>query len=90
MTSCSPPSKKVWRAEGCDKCNHTGYVKRIGIYEVLEVTEPVRQLIMHRASADEIHTAALKSGMTPMLEDGFQKAAQGITSLAELLRVIHD
>lgn len=83
-------TKKAWKADGCDKCNHTGYVKRIGIYEVLEVTEPVRQLIMHRASADEIHMAALKSGMTPMLEDGFQKAAAGITSLAELLRVIHD
>jgi type II secretory ATPase GspE/PulE/Tfp pilus assembly ATPase PilB-like protein len=83
-------SKKVWKADGCDKCNHTGYVKRIGIYEVLEVTEPIRQLIMHHASADEIRTAALKGGMTPMLEDGFQKAAAGVTSLAELLRVIHD
>lgn len=83
-------TKKAWKADGCDACNHTGYVKRIGIYEVLEVTEPVRQLIMRRASADEIRAAALKSGMTPMLEDGFQKAAAGVTSLAELLRVIHD
>ncbi|MCR4256163.1 MAG: GspE/PulE family protein [Candidatus Uhrbacteria bacterium] len=82
--------KKAWKAEGCDTCSHTGYVKRIGIYEVLEVTEPVRQLIMRRASADEIHEAAMKGGMTPMLEDGFQKAAAGITSIAELLRVIHD
>lgn len=83
-------TKKVWKADGCDKCNHTGYVKRIGIYEVLEVNEPIRQLIMHHASADEIRTAAMKGGMTPMLEDGFQKATDGITSLAELLRVIHD
>lgn len=83
-------TKKVWKADGCDKCNHTGYVKRIGIYEVLEVNEPIRQLIMHHASADEIRTAAIKGGMTPMLEDGFQKATNGITSLAELLRVIHD
>jgi type IV pilus assembly protein PilB len=83
-------AKQVWKAEGCATCNHTGYIKRIGIYEVLEVTEPIRRLIMRRASADEIHTAAVEGGMTTMLEDGFLKAAQGITSLAELLRVIHD
>ncbi len=81
---------QMWKADGCEKCNHTGYTKRVGIYEVLEVTEPVRQLIMRRASSDEIRNAALKTGMTPMLEDGFQKAMQGITSLAELLRVVHD
>lgn len=81
--------KKVFHAEGCAKCNHTGFVKRVGIYEVLEVTEPVRQLIMHRASADEIREAAIKSGMTTMLQDGFSKVASGLTSLAELLRVVH-
>lgn len=80
---------KVWRAEGCEKCNHTGYIKRVGIYEVLEVSEQVRQLIMRRASADEIRTAAIKGGMTTMLEDGFAKVADGTTSLAELLRVVH-
>ena len=82
--------KDVWRGEGCVKCNHTGYVKRIGIYEVLEVTEPVRQMIMRRASSDEIYKAAVESGMTSMLEDGLQKAAQGVTSIAELIRVVHD
>ncbi len=81
--------KEVWRAEGCGKCNHTGYVKRIGVYEVLEVTEPIRRLIMHQASADEIRKAAIADGMTSMEEDGFIKASNGITSLAELLRVIH-
>ena len=83
-------TKEMWKADGCDTCNHTGYVKRIGIYEVLEVTEGVRQLIMRHATAEEIHAAALEGGMTPMLEDGFQKASDGVTSLAELLRVVHD
>ncbi len=82
--------RKVWRADGCAVCNFTGYVKRVGIYEVLEVTEPVRRLIMRRASADEIHKAAVEQGMTTMLEDGFAKAVAGVTSVAELLRVIRD
>ncbi len=79
---------KIWRAEGCPACNHTGYVKRTGIYEVLEMTESIRKLIMRRASADEIRKAAISDGMTTMLQDGFAKVADGITSLAEILRVI--
>jgi type II secretory ATPase GspE/PulE/Tfp pilus assembly ATPase PilB-like protein len=82
--------KQVWRAPGCDKCNHTGYVKRVGIYEVLEVTEPVRRLIMKRASASEILAAAHEGGMTSMIEDGIRKALEGYTSLQEVLRVSHD
>lgn len=82
--------KEVYTAVGCDKCNHTGYTKRVGVYEVLEVTESIRKLIMHQASADDIRKAAITDGMTTMQEDGFLKAAKGITSLAELLRVIHN
>lgn len=80
---------EVWRAEGCKACNHTGYIKRIGIYEILEMTKNVRQLTMRRASADEIRKAAIADGMTTMLEDGFTKVMSGITSLAEILRVMH-
>ncbi len=82
------PVRTVWQPLGCSLCNDTGYTKRIGIYEVLEITEPIRRLVMKRASADEIRNAAIAEGMTTMLEDGFQKAASGLTSIAELLRVI--
>ncbi len=82
--------KEFWRAEGCAECNDTGYTKRIGIYEILEVNDMVRKLIMKRANADEIREAARAEGMTTMLEDGFTKAASGVTSIAEILRVIHD
>lgn len=82
--------KKFWRAEGCDVCNDTGYTKRIGIFEVLEITEAIRKLIMRRANADELRQGAREQGMITMLEDGFTKAAAGITSIAEILRVIHD
>jgi general secretion pathway protein E len=83
-------NRTVFRAKGCDACNHTGYVKRMGIYEVLEVTEDIRELIKRRASADELRRQAIKDGMVTMLDDGFRKVAEGITSIEEILRVVHD
>jgi type IV pilus assembly protein PilB len=64
-----------------------GYKGRIGIYEVLEVSETIKQLIVKETTADQIQKQARKEGMLTMLEDGFIKAAQGITSIEEILRV---
>lgn len=79
-----------WRAEGCAECGQTGYTKRIGIFEILEVTDTIRKLIMQHSNSDEIRRAARAQGMSTMLEDGFAKAVSGVTSLAEILRVVHD
>ncbi len=84
------PDKPIYRAKGCDLCNHTGYVKRIGIYEVMEVTETLRTLIKERASADDLRRKAREEGMKTMIEDGFLKVASGVTSIEEILRVVHD
>ena len=65
-----------------------GYKGRIGIYEVLNVTESIKELIIKRANTDQIQQQAQKEGMRTMVEDGFIKAAQGITSIEEVLRVI--
>ncbi len=65
-----------------------GYKGRIGIYEVLNVTESIKELIVKRANTDQIQQRAQKEGMRTMIEDGFIKAAQGITSIEEVLRVI--
>lgn len=65
-----------------------GYSGRIGIYEVLAVTESIKELIVKRADADKIIQQAKKEGMRTMIEDGFVKAVQGITSIEEVLRVI--
>ncbi len=75
--------------KGCAKCNRSGYHGRIGIYEVLEMTEKIRGLVVRQATADDIRKAAISEGMTTMLRDGLSKAASGITSIAEVLRVIH-
>jgi type IV pilus assembly protein PilB len=65
-----------------------GYSGRIGIYEVLNITETIKELIVQKATADKIQDQAKKEGMRTMVEDGFVKAAQGITSIEEVLRVI--
>jgi type IV pilus assembly protein PilB len=65
-----------------------GYSGRIGIYEVLAITETIKELIVKRATSDQIQDQAQKEGMTTMIEDGFIKAAQGQTSIEEILRVI--
>ncbi len=65
-----------------------GYSGRIGIYEVLNVTSTIKELIVKRATSDQIQEQAVKEGMRTMIEDGFVKASQGITSVEEVLRVI--
>lgn len=77
----------AFRGQGCPACNNTGYSGRIGVYEVLEVTDTLRPLIVAKKDADEIRAAAQKEGMTLMYEDGLKKVAQGLTTIEEILRV---
>ena len=72
------------------KDSATGYKGRIGIFEVLPVNEEIKELIMKKASTKEITFQAKKDGMRTMVEDGFVKAAKGLTSIEEVLRVIID
>lgn len=65
-----------------------GYKGRIGIYEVLSITSSIKDMIVKRTTSDEIREQAIKEGMRTMVEDGFVKAAQGVTSIEEVLRVI--
>ena len=68
-------------------CNDEGYKGRLGIYEVLENSEEIEKLITQAASAETIEKKAIELGMLTMVEDGFVKAAQGVTSIEEVLRV---
>jgi type IV pilus assembly protein PilB len=81
--------KEFAEPKGCATCDKTGFSGRIGIYEVLEMSERIRHMIMQRENAEQIRKAAAEEGMTSMLLDGLKKAAAGITSLSEVLRVIH-
>lgn len=78
---------QFYRAKGCDQCKNEGYKGRSGIYEVLEVDDEIGKLISQNSSTDEIEKKAKEKGMINMSEDGFIKAAQGITSVEEILRV---
>lgn len=75
---------------GCKKCDGSGFRGRIGIYEVLEINEEIRNLIMKRVNADEIKKTAIRNGMAPMMQDGLEKVKQGATTIDELLRVFHE
>ena len=79
-----------FQPKGCDECNNTGYKGRIGVFEVLDVSEEIRELIIARSSSDKIQAAALAQGMTTMLQDGILKAIKGMTSLEEVWRVTRE
>jgi type IV pilus assembly protein PilB len=78
---------KFYRPKGCDQCNNEGYHGRIGIFEVLEVNEDIEKLITAASSTETIERKAREQGMHLMIEDGFIKAVQGITSIEEIMRV---
>ncbi len=78
----------VYKGMGCKICHSTGFVGRVGIFEVLEVSERIRQLIIQKSDADSIRRAAIAEGMVTLLEDGLEKVADGITTLEEVLQVI--
>jgi type II secretory ATPase GspE/PulE/Tfp pilus assembly ATPase PilB-like protein len=78
------------KGKGCPKCNQTGYQGRISINEVLVINDAVRESILQRDSSNKIRQVAIANGMTTMLEEGFQKAGKGITTIEEVLRVINE
>ncbi len=78
---------RLYKGEGCQACAQTGYQGRIGIFEVLEMTENIKKAIIDRASASQILSIARADGLTTILEDGVDKAFSGITTLSEVLRV---
>jgi type II secretory ATPase GspE/PulE/Tfp pilus assembly ATPase PilB-like protein len=79
------PSFRVWRAPGCPACRGTGYRGRIALHELLVCDDDLRQTITHRRPAAEIRTAAVKNGMTTLLQDGIEKALAGLTDLTQVL-----
>jgi type IV pilus assembly protein PilB len=72
---------------GCSRCAGSGYRGRIGLYEVMSVSEPIRALILERASVDDMVEVAVAEGMTRLRDDGLQKVRDGLTSIAEVERM---
>ncbi|MBU0637100.1 GspE/PulE family protein [Patescibacteria group bacterium] len=76
-----------YRGKGCKQCSNSGYKGRIGIYEVLEITETMSELILKKASSLELKKQGIKQGMLTIVEDGFIKSKNGITTIEEVMRV---
>jgi type IV pilus assembly protein PilB len=78
---------RLWRGAGCAACNRTGYKGRVALFELMNVDERFHDPILRRAGAPEYLRLGREQGMRTMFEDGLLKAAQGVTTLEELLRV---
>ncbi|MBU3956830.1 Flp pilus assembly complex ATPase component TadA [Patescibacteria group bacterium] len=81
---------KLARGKKCPKCNNTGYLGRIGIFEVMPVSEKIGRLTMERASAADIEKQAVEEGMITMKQDGYLKVLEGISTIEEVLRVAEE
>ena len=77
---------KTYKGTGCPKCNNTGYKGRVGLYEVMEVTDEIRELILIGASALELRKRAIEDGMITLRESGLHKIRNGVTTLEEVVR----
>jgi type IV pilus assembly protein PilB len=77
---------KVWKRQGCPNCGNKGYRGRVGLYEVVEVTDDLRELILVGASALELRKKAIEQGMMTLRRSGLVKAAAGVTTLEEVMR----
>jgi type IV pilus assembly protein PilB len=78
---------KAYEPVGCVRCNGTGYRGRLGIYEVMPISDELRKLILEQASADEMRVKAREEGMRTLRQDGLEKIKEGHTSVPEVLRV---
>ncbi len=76
------------KGSGCNLCNNTGYLGRIGVFEVLQMSDKLRQMLLDNASAGEMKARALKEGLVTMRYDGMQKVKEGITTPSEVLRSV--
>lgn len=81
---------KLYKGKGDPECGNSGYFGRVGIFEVLPVTEKISRLILERASASDINKQAKTEGMISLMQDGYLKVAEGITTVEEVIRVAQE
>lgn len=82
-----PETSEFYEGKGCQECRFTGYHGRTGIYEILLVNETIREMMLERASSQQIKQKAISQGMRTLRQDGLQKALKGLTTYTEVVRV---
>jgi len=83
-----PPVAQVIRGNGCDRCHDTGFQGRVGLFELLEVSDSLRELVVARANLTTIRERAMQEGMRGLRDDGCAKVREGLTTITEVLRVV--
>lgn len=86
----NPAKQKFYHGVGCPECHGSGFLGRIGIYEVLQITEKIRGLVTKKVASDEILKAAKEEGMTTMMQDGLNKVSSGFTTIEQVLEAVTD
>jgi type IV pilus assembly protein PilB len=84
-----PAKVQFFHGEGCNFCSGTGYQERIGVYEVMRLTEPVRQLIVEEPSQGALRELAIAEGMRPMRDEALRLVAEDVTTISEILRSVY-
>jgi general secretion pathway protein E len=84
-----PQNNEFYRGAGCNLCANTGYLGRVGIFEVLPMTEEIKRLLIGGSSYNDIRAQAIKEGMVPMIRDGMLKVKDGITTISEVVRTLY-
>lgn len=90
MWSVDEKGVQFFKGNGCEECGGTGYKGRVGIFEVLPVSEKVGRLLLDRSPASEIEKIAVEEGMITMKQDGYMKVVEGVTTIEEVLRVAQE
>ncbi|MBI1863859.1 Flp pilus assembly complex ATPase component TadA [Candidatus Woesebacteria bacterium] len=81
-------NQKFFKGKGCAECNFTGFMGRIGIFEVLSVSETIQKLLTQKIVSDQIRDVAVKEGMVTIMQDGLDKVASGLTTIEEVLKAV--
>jgi general secretion pathway protein E len=79
-----------YEGRGCEQCSNTGFTGRVGIYELMDITDDIRKLTVAKADSNQIRKKAIENGMRPLRDDGWLKVRQGVTSISEVLRVTQE
>ena len=77
---------KLFKGRGCERCNNTGYKGRVGLYEVMEVEDEMREMVLSGASSFELRQKAIQTGMLTLRMSGLQKVRDGMTTVEEVVR----